>query len=223
MAGTAQTELPGVTSTAPRHRALAVDDEFDALSTIETVLAGSGFTVDPVTNGAAALEVLGQDPGRYDLVVFDFDMPDVSGLDLLEQAHCKGWAMPILVTADQATVGAAVEAIRRGAFDLLLKPFSPTERLRDASRRAVAASDVVRRVPQLVSEADRDAAVAPGPRGWVAAEELVPLAQAKRTFERRYLSRLLEQTGGNRAAASRIAGMDPSNLRRLLRRHGMIG
>jgi two-component system, NtrC family, response regulator GlrR len=46
-----------------------------------------------------------------------------------------------------------------------------------------------------------------------------PLREAKDAFERRYLEALLKQTGGNRAEAARLAHLDPSNLRRLLRRH----
>jgi two-component system, NtrC family, response regulator GlrR len=49
----------------------------------------------------------------------------------------------------------------------------------------------------------------------------IPLAAARRDFERRYLGKLLEHTSGNRAVAARLAGIDPSNLRRLLRRHDL--
>jgi DNA-binding NtrC family response regulator len=48
-----------------------------------------------------------------------------------------------------------------------------------------------------------------------------PLATAKRTFEREYLAALLARTKGSRVLAARLAGLDPSNLRRLLRRHGL--
>lgn len=71
---------------------LLVDDEIEIASLIASVLERSGNTVDVAGDGIAALELLKDNPGRYDLVITDSNMPVVSGIQLIE--HLRETCFP---------------------------------------------------------------------------------------------------------------------------------
>ncbi|RMD86007.1 MAG: sigma-54-dependent Fis family transcriptional regulator [Candidatus Dadabacteria bacterium] len=115
-------------------RILIVEDDFAMLETCAQVLARAGFEVRTAGSGREALEVL--QASAFDVVLTDLRMPEVSGLDVLRAAkHSDPETVVILITAFP-TVDTAVEALKQGAADYLLKPFS-TEQLRDAVRQAL--------------------------------------------------------------------------------------
>lgn len=106
-------------------RILVVDDEASIRDVISEFLQGSGFEVEAVSDGVAALERLRE--SLFDVALIDLEMPRMKGLELLERIRGKSGSMiPIMMTG-YGTVETAIEALRNGAFDYLLKPFKLEE------------------------------------------------------------------------------------------------
>jgi two-component system response regulator PilR (NtrC family) len=107
-------------------RILIVDDEPGMRRMLEVMLRRAGFEVTALDGGAAAVEHIARaDP--YDLVITDLVMPAVGGLEVLSQAKRRDPATEVVVITAYATTEAAVEAMRRGAYDYVQKPFSVDE------------------------------------------------------------------------------------------------
>jgi len=129
-----------------RGRLLLVDDDVEVLELTATSLRGRGHAVHTVTTAEAALEAsLAED---FDLVLTDLRLgADTNGLNLCRQLLAARPGLPILVLTGNATLGAAVAAMRAGAVDYLVKPIDP-ELLDIATTRALdhhrLAAEVVR-------------------------------------------------------------------------------
>jgi DNA-binding NtrC family response regulator len=102
--------------------ALIVEDDPNSLSGLSAILAADGFSVDTATTIAEARAAL----TRFipDVVLVDLNLPDGSGLDVLQHlpAHPPGGALPVIVMTGNATVESAIEGLRHGIWDYLLKP-----------------------------------------------------------------------------------------------------
>jgi len=103
---------------------LVIDDETKMTYLVEGALSEAGFTVTAVNSPAEALKLI--DQHSYDIIITDLTMPDVSGMDILEKARQKGDAEVVLMTA-YGTVETAVEAMKKGAADYIMKPFPMDE------------------------------------------------------------------------------------------------
>jgi DNA-binding NtrC family response regulator len=108
----------------PAHILIA-DDDASLRRVLEFNCQEAGHQVDAVGSGAAAIERLRQ--GDYDLVVTDIMMPDVDGLAVLDAAKRLAPQAPVILITAFASVEAAVEAMKRGAYDYLTKPFNRDE------------------------------------------------------------------------------------------------
>jgi two-component system nitrogen regulation response regulator GlnG len=106
-------------------RILVADDEESIRWVLATALSGEGHTVDQVDGGEAALRRLAED--HYDLALVDIKMPDLDGLSLLSQARERGLDTPIVIITAQNTMANAIEAMKRGAYDYVTKPFDIEE------------------------------------------------------------------------------------------------
>lgn len=101
-------------------RILIIDDEPYILATLEEILKQDQYAIETAQSGEAGLHKLRQEP--FDLVVVDQRMPDMTGLDLLVQIQrLKPTPASILLTG-HASLDTAIEALRQGASDYLLKP-----------------------------------------------------------------------------------------------------
>ena len=130
-AAPARKEVP----VAQRSRILVVDDDPASRELLRKVLATEGHAVVQAADGREALAELARQPA--DLVVSDIRMPDVDGVQLLDGcARRRRTSRSILVTAF-GNVEGAVEAIRRGAFDYLSKPYD-VDGIRLLVRRALS-------------------------------------------------------------------------------------
>ncbi len=129
----------------PSHgRAYVVDDEPGSLAFARGALSRVGFEVDTfadVTEIRAAL----RDRPAPDLVVTDLHMPDGTGVDVLEAVQALGGDTMVVVMTGLATVKSAVDAMRRGAWDYLVKPFESPDELVSAALRAREHQRVLRR------------------------------------------------------------------------------
>ena len=103
-------------------RILVVDDDEILRATLTTILTRRGFEVDSVADGLEALDAI---RGKvYDLVVTDIEMPRMNGITLLDRASALNPRLSFIVITAYASVESAVEALRRGAYDYLLKPLN---------------------------------------------------------------------------------------------------
>jgi len=101
---------------------LVVDDELGMREGCRRVLSSLYKTVDTAENVAAALEAIRSK--NYDLVLLDVMMPDGSGLDLCDPIHERDADAICIVITGYATIELAVDAVKRGAYDFLSKPFT---------------------------------------------------------------------------------------------------
>ncbi|RLB83782.1 MAG: sigma-54-dependent Fis family transcriptional regulator [Deltaproteobacteria bacterium] len=102
---------------------LLIEDMDQERAALSETLKGYGYRVTAVSNGVNALEKLkGQD---YDLVISDLKMPELDGIELLRRVNEEEIAVPVIIISGYGTVESAVEAMKLGAFDFILKPFAP--------------------------------------------------------------------------------------------------
>jgi two-component system nitrogen regulation response regulator GlnG len=106
-------------------RILIAEDEESIRFVLTRALEGRGYRVRAFVDGLPALAALRA--GGYDLAIVDIRLPDVSGLDLLSHARDESLDVPFLVMTAESTMQNAIEAMKRGAFDYLTKPFDIEE------------------------------------------------------------------------------------------------
>ncbi|MBN1421124.1 MAG: sigma-54-dependent Fis family transcriptional regulator [Planctomycetes bacterium] len=104
-----------------RGKILIVDDEELMRDSLSETLGRTGHSVDAVEDGQRALARL--EGGGYDLIITDLKMPGIDGLDLLGRVREQSGDVPIVLMTAYATIETAVEAMKRGAFDYIVKPF----------------------------------------------------------------------------------------------------
>lgn len=107
-------------------RVLVIDDEEGIRRGIHRVVSHEGYTVETASDGTEGLERLRQEP--YDLLLVDLKMPGpVDGLGVIREALQRDPDIIAVVISAYATLEAAVQATRMGAYDFLAKPFTPEE------------------------------------------------------------------------------------------------
>jgi two-component system sensor histidine kinase/response regulator len=134
---------------------LVIDDEESMRDSCSLILAKEGFEADTAENGELGLEKVREK--LPDFVLIDLKMPGIGGLEVLDKVKkINPDSIPIVITG-YATVESAVEAMKRGAYDFLPKPFTPEE-LRLIIRRGVERkklqeeADSLRREKKLIEE-----------------------------------------------------------------------
>jgi DNA-binding NtrC family response regulator len=109
----------------PHNRLLIVDDDSSFRAALASVMAARNFVVAAVPSGSAALAWLASN--ECDLVVLDLQMPDMSGIDVLDRIRERYSSVEVILLSGHGTIDTAVAATRRGAFHFLTKPCSPDE------------------------------------------------------------------------------------------------
>jgi len=104
---------------------LIVDDEVNLLQSLGDVLRSKGFMVDTARNGLEALDRLKE--RFFDLIIADLKMPRMGGMELLKVLRERYPQTAVVILTGYGTVKNAVDAIKRGAYDYLVKPFVPDE------------------------------------------------------------------------------------------------
>lgn len=99
---------------------LIVDDDVDALELMHELFEGKGYKPSTATNGLEALKLIRED--EPDMVITDIRMPDMDGMQLLEEMSLRYAHIPVIMVTAHGTIEAAVEAIKMGARDYILKP-----------------------------------------------------------------------------------------------------
>ena len=123
-------------------RLLVVDDEVNLRAVLKGLLEREGYSVDEAGDGKAALEKART--RSYAAVLTDLRMPEMDGAQLLDALRKEQPEIPVVLLTAHGTVQTAVDAMRRGAFDFLTKPFDQAE-LAQVLERAIASRMVRRR------------------------------------------------------------------------------
>ncbi len=117
-------------------RILVVDDEAAERITLGEVLRLEGYHVTLAASGEQALAIVRQEP-TFDLVILDLRLPGMDGLQVLDGIRRISTETVVILITGYGTLETAVQALRKGAYDFLLKP-SPVEEVLEAVRRALS-------------------------------------------------------------------------------------
>jgi len=113
-------------------RILVVDDEKPVRTMVATALERQGYTVEQAEGGREALEAL--ELNNFNLVLSDIVMNDVNGIALLERIHALQPTLPVVMVTAVHDISVAIDSMRRGAYDYLLKPFERDQLLSTVER-----------------------------------------------------------------------------------------
>lgn len=133
-AGSSRVALhPREAKTAVTVRVLLVDDEEEFVEALAQRLELRDFDVTTATSGADALDRITDK--EIDLVILDLQMPEVDGLEVLQKIKQRKPLIEVIMLTGHATVQTAIDGMKLGAFDFLLKP-TETEELVEKINRA---------------------------------------------------------------------------------------
>lgn len=102
---------------------LIVDDDPYVLESISTLLKEYGYAVFTCQNANDAMKMV--EKICFDVVLTDIKMPQVTGIELLQNIHTYSQQIPVILMTAFAELDVAVDAIKRGAFDFITKPYNP--------------------------------------------------------------------------------------------------
>jgi DNA-binding response OmpR family regulator len=125
----------------PQDAILIVDDEDPLRLSLSLILQKENYLVETVADAEAALDRLHSQ--AYDLLFLDLNLPGMSGIDLLLEVHRQFPHMPVLILTAYAELESAIQAVRLGARDYLIKPVEP--------------SVILRRVMEILAEREQPA------------------------------------------------------------------
>lgn len=129
---------------------IVIDDEEGMREGIRRILTRRNFHVDTATDGETAIELLKHN--SYDIAFVDLKMPGIDGFKVTEYINSKVKTRTVVVIVSAlATVEAAVEVTRHGAFDFLVKPFTPVD-LNEVTDRAVEQRRLISEHERYLSE-----------------------------------------------------------------------
>ena len=106
-------------------RVLIVDDEPGMRDFLSILLRKEGYAVSAAESSDKAIELVAR--GEFDLVISDISMPGLSGIEVLRQARASNPDTPVILITAYASTESAVEALKLGAYDYLIKPFDVEE------------------------------------------------------------------------------------------------
>jgi DNA-binding NtrC family response regulator len=108
-----------------KKRILLIDNEAGLCRMMEQILLDHGYLPRSYTSPQKAVEEF--KAGAWDLVISDIKMPGMSGLEVLQAIKIKQNDIPVIMITAYATVDMSIQALRKGAYDMLTKPFEPDE------------------------------------------------------------------------------------------------
>jgi FixJ family two-component response regulator len=125
-------------------RVLVIDDEPVVLRSCDRILTRQGMIVEGTDNGNDGLKRVSDQP--FDVMLLDLKMPEISGVEVLRRVQAAELDLSVIIITGYPSVGSAVEAMKLGAFDYIVKPFEP-EQLAETVRRAVTMRNVLKAAP----------------------------------------------------------------------------
>ena len=118
--------MPCNLKSGKNERILLVDTEQCVLESLQELLTLEGYNVDIADSGSEGIQKLektADNENKYDLIIADLVMPKMNGLQVLEKAHELDPNTIVILMTGYATLESAVQSIRKGAYEYLLKPF----------------------------------------------------------------------------------------------------
>ena len=130
-------------------RVLVVDDEVRIQKVCQRLLTEEGCDVEVAQDGIKGLKMI--DEKHFDIILLDLMMPGMSGLDVLTDVKARHPDTVVIIITGYATLEHSIETMKKGAFDFLSKPFSPTE-LRIVIAKAI---ESIRTLQDIATEKSR--------------------------------------------------------------------
>ncbi len=130
---------------------LVVDDEASIRRILKEILENEGYTVDTAENGVKALEKVKEE--NYDVILLDIKMPEMDGVEVLDKIVSMT-DTPVIMISGHGTIETAVDCIKKGAYDFIVKP-PDLNRLLITIRNAVDKKNLVVKTRQLKKEVDK--------------------------------------------------------------------
>lgn len=131
---------------------LVVDDEEIVRNSLLDWLREDGYQVEAAEDGFNALEKIKEKP--WDIALVDLKMPKMDGLELMERIKETQPEVQVIIITAYATVHTAVQAIKEGAYDYLVKPFNPEE-ISLLIKRLVESQELVKEISYLRKELEK--------------------------------------------------------------------
>ncbi len=104
---------------------LVIEDDVDFALTVEHALTTANHTVEMAHDGGSAVEYLRQ--GQYDIIILDWQLPDMQGIDILTKFRARGGSTPVLMLTGKSQIRDKEVGLDGGADDYLTKPFDARE------------------------------------------------------------------------------------------------
>jgi len=133
---------------------LVIDDEQIMRDGSSRILSKDGWGVITAENGQQGLDVIKGRPDQIDVILLDLMMPGMSGMEVLDHIRSINLNLLVIVITGYATVESAVEAMKKGAYDFIPKPFTP-DQLRIVVRRALEKRSLQKEAEFLRQERER--------------------------------------------------------------------
>ena len=127
-------------------RAAIVDDEVEVLDLIEQILMEEGLRTKRFQKAEDLLAIAEKE--QFDIIISDLMLPGLTGLELLDALHEKGISTPFVLMTGYASLDTAIEAVNRGAFSYVKKPFN-IEEIRFVVSRLRQRQDLLEEITQL--------------------------------------------------------------------------
>ncbi len=146
---------------------LVIDDESALRQSLARILQRAGHQVTTAENAEQGMAFI--EAGGYDLVFMDLRMPGMAGMEALKLIHDRYPDLPVVLFTAQPDLSSAVEALRSGATDYLLKPLKPeailerAEKIISDRRREERKAEILRQIEALQAELKSLSAGEPGP------------------------------------------------------------
>jgi len=141
-------------SSAAMHRLLIVDDEQSMRELLEHVMTRDGYAVETAENGLQAVNLMKE--RSFDLVISDIQMPDMTGIELLEHVRNSSPETVVIMITAFATVDTARQAFKLGAEDFIIKDSGfDVEELKVIVRKAIEKTQLRQRIEMLQKELKR--------------------------------------------------------------------
>lgn len=129
---------------------IVIEDNFDLANMVKTFLIFEHHTVETIGNGAEACDHLKS--FEYDLIILDWELPELSGIEILKYYRQRGGAAPVLMLTGKDEITDKEKGLDEGADDYLTKPFHMKElgaRVRALLRRPAAVKDNLLRAKNI--------------------------------------------------------------------------
>jgi two-component system response regulator AtoC len=160
-------------------RVLIIDDEKPFADMLDTMLRGAGYDTSVRYRGEDGLAAMGE--SRWDLVLCDIKMPRMNGLELLDAMAERGLSSTVIIMSAFGTIDLAIEALRRGAYDYISKPFKRDEVIL-VLRKAEEREQLRARVAELEEHVSRLEKIEGGDRPLLGESE--PMRELKRLLSK---------------------------------------